>query len=120
MCADHGRLLGNIVKWATNEAPPAIVTGPGLLDVNAWSQKHSMTVHLENLTNPMMMKGPFHELIQIGKQAVCVRLPDGAKAKKVQLLKNGLVPNYKVNGRTVSLFVPSISDHEFMAIDFAK
>jgi len=27
-----------------------------VLDVTVWRQEHSMTVHLVNLTNPMMMK----------------------------------------------------------------
>ena len=34
-----------------------------MLDVTVWRQKDSMTVHLVNLTNPMMMKGPMRELI---------------------------------------------------------
>ena len=48
-----------------------------------------MTVHLVNLTNPMMMKGPFRELIPVGEQRVVVRLPDGAVAGKVHLLVAG-------------------------------
>ncbi|MDA0196787.1 MAG: hypothetical protein O2887_17195 [Bacteroidetes bacterium] len=37
---------------------------PGdIIDVTAWRQENSMTVHLVNLTNPMMLKGPFRELI---------------------------------------------------------
>ena len=63
LCIDHGRLLTNAVEWATNEERPATVTGPGVLDVTVWRQKESMTVHLVNLTNPMMMKGPIRELI---------------------------------------------------------
>ena len=42
-----------------------------------WRQQDSMTVHLVNLTNPMMMKGPFRELIPFGEQQVVVRLPAG-------------------------------------------
>ncbi len=51
-------------------------TGPGVLDVTVWRQEASMTVHLVNLTNPMMMKGPFRELIPVGEQRVIVRLPE--------------------------------------------
>ena len=39
-----------------------------------------MTVHLVNLTNPMMMKGPFRELVAAGPFEVTVRLPAGQKA----------------------------------------
>ena len=76
---DHGLLLRNAVRWATNEDPPAEVKGPGVLDVSVWRQQRSITVHLVNLTNPMMMKGPFRELIPVGEQQVVVRLPPGAR-----------------------------------------
>ena len=63
LSVDHFKLLHNAVEWATNEEPPVSVSGVGVLDVTAWRQKNSMTVHLVNLTNPMMMKGPLRELI---------------------------------------------------------
>ena len=66
MCVDHGRLLQNAVAWAANEPPPVEVDGPGVLDVTVWRQRESMTVHLVNLTNPMMMKGPLREAIPVG------------------------------------------------------
>ena len=83
---DHVKLLRNAVDWATNEEPPVTVTGPGVLDVTVWRQKDSLTVHLVNLTNPMMMKGPVRELIPVGEQKVRLRLPEGAKPKQVRLL----------------------------------
>ena len=61
---------------------PCEVTGPGVLDVTAWRQAGSMTVHLVNLTNPMMMKGPFRELIPVGEQQVVVQLPAGADVQE--------------------------------------
>ena len=73
---DHGTLMRNAVTWATNEEPPVQVTGPGVLDVTVWRQKASMTVHLVNLTNPMMMKGPFRELLPVGPQDVVVYMPE--------------------------------------------
>jgi hypothetical protein len=65
---DHGKLIRNAVLWATNEEAPATVRGPGVIDVTVWSQSNSMTVHLVNLTNPMMMKGPLREIIPIPGQ----------------------------------------------------
>ncbi len=82
MSVDHGRLLGNAIEWATNEERPVTVTGPGVLDVTVWRQKDSMTVHLVNLTNPMMMKGPIRELIPVGEQKVRVRLPEGNERRR--------------------------------------
>src|ERR1022692_2399742 len=45
LSVDHFKLLRNAVEWATNEEPPVTVTGHGVLDVTAWRQKNSLTVH---------------------------------------------------------------------------
>ncbi len=117
MCVDHGRLLANAVRWATNEPAPVEVAGPGLLDVTIWRQRSSITVHLVNLTNPMMMKGPLRELTPAGTQRVTVRLPAGSRAQKVQLLTAGTTPRVETTGSTLVVTVPSIECHEVVAID---
>ena len=117
LAVDHGLLLRNAVRWATNEEPPVEVTGPGVLDVTVWRQEGSMTVHLVNLTNPMMMKGPFRELIPVGEQRVDVRLPAGAKARRVQLLVAGREVPVAQDGTRLSVTVPSVRDLEVVAID---
>jgi hypothetical protein len=117
LAVDHGILLSNSVQWATDEEPPVRVTGRGVLDVTVWRQKASMTVHLVNLTNPMMMKGPFRELIEIGEQRVVVRLPQGAKARAAHLLVADRNLPIQQDGTRLSLTVPSIRDHEVVAID---
>jgi hypothetical protein len=117
LCVDHFKLLRNSVEWATNEDPPVAVTGPGILDVTVWRQKTSMTVHLVNLTNPMMMKGPLRELIPIGPQKVRVHLPDGARPGRIKLLAADKIPRVEQTGRYLTLTVPSVLDHEVIAID---
>jgi hypothetical protein len=117
LCVDHGKLLCNAIEWATNEERPVTVSGPGVLDVTLWRQRDSMTVHLVNLTNPMMMKGPFREAIPIGPQKLRVRLPEGKKARRVQLLVSGQTPRVEESGGSLTLTVPSILIHEVVAID---
>jgi hypothetical protein len=117
MAVDHGRLLRNIVSWAVNENPPVEVTGPGVLDVTAWRQARSMTAHLVNFTNPMMMKGPFRELLPVGEQHVRIRLPDDARVEDVRLLVSDRRPGCEIKDGTVTLTVPSILDHEVVALD---
>jgi hypothetical protein len=114
---DHGRLLRNLVTWALDEPPRVEVVGPGLLDVSVWRQRESITVHLVNLTNPMMMKGPIREIIPIGPQRVRLRLPGDAKARKIQLLSAGVTPDVQAADGTLTLVVPSIDVHEVVAID---
>jgi hypothetical protein len=93
------------------------VTGPGLLDVTLWQQKNSVTVHLVNLTNPMMMKGPVREVIQLGPQQVRVQLPGGGRARAVRLLVANSTPAYRDAGDSLEITVPSIAEHEVVAID---
>src|SRR5207247_11206151 len=106
-CVDHFKLLRNAVEWATNEEPPATVTGPGVLDVTVWRQKASMTVHLVNLTNPMMMKGPMREVLPVGPMHVRVRLPNGVRPSKVTLLTAGRAVPVRVENGALSVDVPS-------------
>jgi hypothetical protein len=116
-CADHGKLLANAVDWATNEECPVTVSGPGVLDIAAWRQRDSVTVHLVNLTNPMMMKGPYREVIPLGAQTVRLRLPAGTRARRVQLLVSGAAPKVETPGNVLAVTVPSIGLHEVVAVD---
>jgi hypothetical protein len=118
LSADHGTLLRNAVEWALNEPRPVEVAGPGVLDVTVWRQRDSMTVHLVNLTNPMMMKGPFRELLPVGPQRVRVRLPAGRGPKGVRLLVAGADVKAEQAGDILGLVVPSVLDHEVVAVTF--
>jgi hypothetical protein len=114
---DHGKLIRNAIHWAMDGAQPVTVTGQGILDITIWQQKKSITVHLVNLTNPMMMKGPYRELIPLPEQEVKIQIPRGKKVVDVHLLVSGITPQYRVIGGIVELAVPDILDHEVIAID---
>jgi hypothetical protein len=114
---DHGKLLRNAVAWVTDEAPPVIVDGVGIIDVTVWQQKGSLTVHLVNLTNPMMMKGPIREVIPLSTQKVRVRMPDGLRARSVRFLVANTTPQFRQDGEWVDVSVPFIAEHEVVAID---
>jgi hypothetical protein len=120
LSVDHYKLLRNAVMWATNEDPIVTVTGPGVLDVTVWRQKASLTVHLVNLTNPMLMKGPVRDLIPCGEQMVRLRLPAGLRARKVRLLASETRPRIARSGKYLTITVPSILDHEVVAIDISE
>jgi hypothetical protein len=117
LAPDHFALLRNAVVWAANEDPVVTVTGPGILDIAVWRQRASVTVHLVNLTNPMMMKGPVRELIPIGAQQVRLRMPSGARARAVRLLAAGTNLPTDQSGGWLRATVPSILDHEVVAVD---
>ena len=117
LCVDHLRLLRNAIEWAANETPSVVVDGPGVLDVTVWRQRDSMTVHLVNLTNSMMMKGPLREVIPVGPQRVRVRLPEGFRPKKAHLLTAGTTLDAAVTGDICRVTVPSVDVHEVIALE---
>ncbi len=117
LSVDHGKILANAVDWATNEPRPVEVGGIGMIDLAVWRQEGSMTVHLVNLTNPMMMKGPYREVIPLRGQVVRLRLPQGARAKKVQFLVAKTEAAVEQRGDTLTVPVPEIGLHEVVAVD---
>jgi hypothetical protein len=117
LCVDHLKLLRNAVTWATNEPPPVEVTGPGLLDVTAWRNQDALVVHLVNLTNPMALKGPCREFIPVAAQTVHLQLPAGVTPRGVRLLVAGGTTAFRQTGSWLEVTVPSILDHEVVAVD---
>jgi len=118
MGIDHGKLLRNAIGWALNEEPLVTVDAPGVMDVTAWKQQNSMTVHLVNLTNPMMMKGPFRELIPV-EASVSIKVPANKKVTGVKLLMAEQNPQYAISKGMLTLKVPKVIDHEIIALDLA-
>jgi hypothetical protein len=116
LSTDHQKLLRNTILWALNEEPVVEVKGPGVMDVTVWQQKHSMTVHLVNLTNPMMAKGPFREFIPVPAE-VKMKIPSGVKVEDVHLLVSRDIPDFRMEGNMVYLKVPAIEDHEIIGFD---
>ncbi len=122
LCADHLKLMRNTIEWANNpgaqnEVPVIEVTGPGVLDVTIWQNPGSITIHLVNLTNPMTMKGPYRDFFPIGAQTIKLRLPSGIHAKQARLLVSEKATPITRSGDDLILNVPSILDHEVVAID---
>jgi hypothetical protein len=118
MSVDHGILLRNTILWALNEELPVEVTGAGLVDITLWRQQNSLTVHLVNFTNPMMMKGPFRELIPVNLM-VRINTPPGQNVTGVKLLVSNVVPEAEINGSKITVSVSNIFDHEIIAVDLA-
>jgi hypothetical protein len=115
--ADHLKMMKNALVWANNEAPVVAVDGPGLLDVTAWKNAGAITIHLVNLTNPMAMKGPYRDFFPVGPYTVRVNLPAGVTAKRARLLAADKELALVRTAAGVSVAVPSIRDHEVIAIE---
>jgi hypothetical protein len=116
LSSDHGKLLSNVIQWALNEEPVVEIKGPGVMDVTVWKQAHSMTVHLVNLTNPMLLKGPIRELIPVNAEKTRT-IPATDKIVRIHLIMSGKKPVYEIKDRKINLKVPGILAHEIVAID---
>ena len=113
---DHLALLCNAVLWAAPQASPVRVTGAGVLDLAYWRQKDSLTLHLVNLTNPMMMKGPIREIFPTGPLVVEIELPAGTTPKDVRLLTAGVAAVWRPQPGGIRVEVPRVEVHEVIAI----
>ena len=67
----------------------------------------------------MAIRPNFHELIPSHPQRVAVRLPEGTKATKAHLLVADRAAPHEQAGGVLKLVVPSVLDHEVVAIDLA-
>jgi hypothetical protein len=106
-------------KQGLSGPPGPAVEGKGVIDVSIWGQQNSMTAHLVNLTNPMMMKGPVRELFPIPAQTVKMRVPAGRQVKAARLLVAGGTAAYRMEEDFVVVDVPSVTLHEVVAVDLA-
>ncbi len=116
LSTDHSLLLRNTIRWALNEEPIVKVQTKGIVDVAVWAQEKSMTVHLVNLTNPMMMKGPFRDILPV-KASVRISVPKDKKVTAVHLLMSDTTPAVKYDTGILTLDIPEIADHEIIALD---
>ncbi len=119
LAADHRKLLGNAIRWALGGESRVRATGPGYVDVTAFRQERSLTVHLVNLTNPMLWKGPIEEFIPVGAQQVEIELPAGTAPAAVQLLARDEAARFTRQGQRLRIIVPSLVDYEVAAVDLA-
>lgn len=119
MCADHHKLISNVIRWVLNEEPVVDVKGPGIIDACVWRQENSMTIHLVNLTNPMMMKGPVREFYPVNA-GVTFRVPKGFASGEIKLLMSQQKPGIRKEQDRIFVSVPSIADHEIIGIDLIR
>ena len=112
LAQDHGKLIANAVRWALNKTPDVVITGQSVLDVAVRANAHGMAVVLNNITNPMMMKGPIREVFPVGKHEVSVSVPKGRTLSKATLLVSGKTPKVTPGIGRVTVDVPGVDTLE--------
>jgi hypothetical protein len=117
LSGDHLKVLRNTLHWANGEDAMLQVDGPGLLDVTIWRNAGAITIHVVNLTNPMAMKGPYRDFFPVGPQTVKLGVPDGTKIKNARLLVADRTIAIEHSGAMLTLTIPSVLDHEVVALE---
>ena len=118
MNLDHSTLIENAMRWALGRAPRVEVGGLGIVDIATREGDGRLSVHLVNLTNPMMMKGPIREAIPLAGQTVSVALPEGKTRATARLLVSGDVPKTTIGDGRIEVSLPPIKTSEVVLIEF--
>ena len=71
------------------------------------------------MNNPMMMKGPYREIMPAGPYTVSLAIPADARIGAVRLLESGVAPKTRREGARLIVEVPRIRLHEVVAVDLA-
>ena len=114
---DLGRLMVNTIRWLLNGKTPVSVTGDGLLEVIGWQTKPGYAIHLLNYNGPNAFRGHMRKPVPLGQQVVKVTLADSARIRSAKLLRGGGTAQFRQDGRTVEVKVPSVDLHEVVALE---
>jgi hypothetical protein len=116
---DLSRLLQNSIRWVAGGNAPVIIEGDGVIEAFAWETEAGFAVHILNYTNPAMHRGWIRNFYPIPRQTVKIRLPQGRKITRVELLRAGNAIPFKVSAGAVEFTIPSVLDYEVAAIHSA-
>jgi hypothetical protein len=119
LAADHQRLIANAVRWALGRRPAVEVNGSSFLDLSVQSNDDGVAVVLNNLSNPMAMKGPIRETFPVGKHAVSIAVPKGRALGRAQLLVAGRRAKASVVRGRIEVEVPGIDTLEVVHLRWA-
>ncbi|MBK8084890.1 MAG: family 10 glycosylhydrolase [Devosia sp.] len=119
LALDHGRLIANAVRWALGKRPAVEVEGKAVLDIAVRHNADGMAVVLNNLANPMMMKGPIREAYPVGPLAVTVAVPGGKRLAGARLLVSDRPALASLRDGRVTIDVPGIETLEVVHLVWA-
>jgi hypothetical protein len=114
---DHGRLLANLVRWASRRRMPLEVEGAGLLDVHLYRQPHRLVLHVVNLTNPAAFRPHATELHRVGPLRVRVASPEGLEPRRVLRRVAGGEAPFRVREGWIEAELESVLDHEVLVYE---
>jgi hypothetical protein len=113
---DLSRLLQNTIRWMLRDKNPVNITGPGLIEPFAWETEAGFAVHILNYTNPNAHRGWIRTVYPLPAQTVRMKVPDGRKVKRIELLRTGMDLPARTSGSTIEFTIPKVVDYEVAAL----
>ena len=111
---DYANLLANVVRWAADGDIPIRTEGPGLFDINLYTQPTRVIAHIVNLTATGRM--PIDELVPVGPLKLDLRLPADVRGRSVKMLVAGRSGTPVVDKGWARVEISSVLDHEVLVI----
>jgi len=112
---DHGILLTNAVRWASNGTLPLSLDGPGHIDCKLYKQDNRLIVHLTNLTGANRT-GYFDEFIPVGPYTLTLDTQDVKPKSAFMTVQKKKAP-MKVQGGKIIITIDKITDFEMLVIE---
>ena len=113
---DHGKLLENIVRWASKDSVPLKVESVGLIDCNLYHQPKRLILHLVNLTSAGTWRQPVDEFIPVGPVKIEIKLSEDVQGKKLKLLVSEQEIPGEIKKGWIHFTIPSVTDHEVIVV----
>ena len=112
---DHGILLSNAVRWASNGTLPIELEGPGYIDCKLYRQDNRLVLHMVNLSGTNRT-GYVDEFYPVGPFTVTIDDMGLSPIAAVQTVAGGKATMKKQNGK-IKISVNSITDFEMLVIE---
>jgi len=116
---DHQRLIANSVRWALGKRPDVDVEGQGVVDLSVRQGENMTLVLVNNLTNPMMMKGPIREVYPIGPLTLSVAVPQGRTVKAARQVVSGKQCDFRVAEGRVRVSIDQLSTLDAIQLEWS-
>ncbi|HWU17644.1 MAG TPA: alpha-amylase family protein [Devosia sp.] len=119
LAGDHGRLIANSLRWALGKQPDVEVEAKGVIDLALRKSEDRLVVLVNNLTNPMMMKGPIREVFPIGPVTLSIAIPEGRSVDQVRLGSSGESLKHQSGDGRVTVTLAELATLDAIQVDWS-
>lgn len=119
LAGDHGRLIANSIHWALGKRSDVEIEGRGVVDLALRQGADTTVLFINNLTNPMMMKGPIREVYPIGPLTVSLAIPAGRSVDQVRLGSSGESLGFDAADGRVRVKLAALSTLDAIQVDWS-